>query len=42
MSPDCDSHPSRMERGLPASSVTVMGLLERVGYEVLLVPRGAQ
>lgn len=33
---------SRMERGLPASSQTVMDLLEHAGYEVLLVPRGAR
>lgn len=33
---------SRMERGLPASSATVLGLLEHARYEIVLVPRGAR
>jgi HTH-type transcriptional regulator / antitoxin HipB len=33
---------SRMERGLPVSSATIMDLLEHTAYEILLVPRGAR
>lgn len=33
---------SRMERGLPVSSATMMDLLEHARYEILLVPRGAR
>jgi transcriptional regulator with XRE-family HTH domain len=33
---------SRLERGLPASSATVLDLLEHAGYEIVLVPRGAR
>ena len=33
---------SRMERGLPVSSATVLELLEHARYEIVLVPRGAR
>lgn len=33
---------SRMERGLPVSSATILDLLEHTRYEVVLVPRGAR
>lgn len=31
---------SRMERGLPVSSATMLDLLEHSRYEIVLVPRG--
>ncbi|HRA74774.1 MAG TPA: helix-turn-helix transcriptional regulator [Propionicimonas sp.] len=33
---------SRLERGLPVSSATVLNLLEHARYEIVLVPRGAR
>lgn len=33
---------SRMERGLPASTGTVLGFLSATGYEILIVPRGSR
>lgn len=33
---------SRMERGLPVSSATILNLLEQARYEIVLVPRGAR
>lgn len=33
---------SRMERGLPVSSATIVNLLEQARYEIVLVPRGAR
>lgn len=33
---------SRMERGLPVSAATMLGLLEHARYEMVLVPRGAR
>jgi len=33
---------SRMERGLPVSSATMLDLIEHACYEIVLVPRGAR